>query len=157
MMKKLLTPKGFTLIELLVVLSIVGILSVVSIAAFVDYSRKEALNAAVSDVATILQTARSRAQSQVKPTTGTCVQAPLDGYRVTIVSQQQYRLEAICAGNSYFLQTKNLPAGITFGSTSTFLFRGLTGGVEPGTIVVSSQYGLQKSIILNTTGTIKVL
>lgn len=146
---------GFTLIELLVVISIVGILSVISIASFVDYSRKEALNAATGEVTTLLQSAKARAQSQVKPTVGACVQNPLEGYKVTVIDQQQYKLEAIC-GSSYVIQTKKLPTGITFAQPTSFYFRAITGGVESGTIVISSPYGMSKTIELQSSGTIRL-
>src|SRR5438552_2940773 len=81
---ELRTNKGFTLVELIIVLAVLGILSASGLAAFVDYSRKSAIAAATSDVAITLQTAKSRAQSQVKPVTGSCVSQTLDGYKVTV-------------------------------------------------------------------------
>lgn len=137
---------GFTLIEFLVVFSVLAILSTLGIVALVNYSRIQALNAAASDVVAMLQTAKSRAQSQVKPTSGVCSgpSAPaLTGYKVVVcpnscpadTTQYIYRLDAICGSSSQTTEQKILPNGIRFGVGSrwaeeSFLFPILTGGVR---------------------------
>lgn len=97
---------GFTLVELLVVFSIIGLLSVLGVAGFVDYSRAQAVAAASLEFATMLQTARSRAQSQVKPPTPLCDNNTLDGYVVTVcpltggtLKTDTYQLSAKCGGS----------------------------------------------------------
>src|SRR5258708_37050931 len=57
--------KGFTLIELIVVFSIMAILAVAGLAAFVDFSRQQTINTVAQDVKTMVFSARSRAASQV--------------------------------------------------------------------------------------------
>lgn len=127
---------GFTLIELIVVVSILVILSTLGIAAFVNYSRMQSLNTAASDVAVMLQTARSRAQSQVKPASGVCLSLPLDGYKVTFSpTERTYKLEVVCGGNplSPAVETKSLPQNITFANFTTetsLTFGILTGRLE---------------------------
>ncbi|HSX40636.1 MAG TPA: prepilin-type N-terminal cleavage/methylation domain-containing protein [Candidatus Saccharimonadales bacterium] len=59
--------KGFTLIELLIVIAVVGLFSTLGVAAFIQYNHSQALGSATSTVVNMLTTARSRAQSQVKP------------------------------------------------------------------------------------------
>ncbi|MBI2622793.1 MAG: prepilin-type N-terminal cleavage/methylation domain-containing protein [Candidatus Levybacteria bacterium] len=134
---------GFTLIELIVVVSILAILSTLGIAAFVNYSRTQALNAAALDVVTMLQTAKSRAQSQIKPG-GVCASSPLDGYKVVIcpggcpvrATEYGYELNAVCAGNDELIEERILPRGICFRLCASlsgrpeqsFFFSVLTGG-----------------------------
>lgn len=80
---------GFTLIELVIVIAVTGLLSTVGIASFVSFNKTQELNAAANDVVTMLNLAKSRAQSQAKPS-GCSNIAPVDpllGYRVVICSQ----------------------------------------------------------------------
>lgn len=134
--------RGFTLIELIVVLSILAILSTLGIAAFINYSRIQALNAAASDFETTLKTAKSRAQSQVKP--ASCAGQSLDGYAVAICTtgspclrtEYNYELHAVCGGNRYFIEGKriassNISLRVDF-SVNSFTFSVLTGGVNFG-------------------------
>src|SRR3990167_1262351 len=76
--------KGFTLIELLVAFVVIAVLSTIGIASFVSYSRSQALTQATNDLATTLTVARSRAQAQVKPSTGVCQNSPLLRYDVRL-------------------------------------------------------------------------
>ena len=71
--------KGFTLIELMVVFSILAVLSTIGVAAFVSFSRTQTLNAAASDIKSMLNLAKSRAYSQVKPSVTPCNTSQLDG------------------------------------------------------------------------------
>lgn len=153
--------KGFTIIELIVVFSILVILSTLGIVAFVNYSRIQALNAAASDVVTMLQTAKSRAQSQVKP--ALCIAPPLVGYKVVIPSARIYRLEVVCgdARNIFTLEEKTLPVNISFSSDSlgsSFLFNILTGGVEGavfgGTSMIINGYSQAKTVTVYSDGRI---
>lgn len=134
---------GFTIIELIVAFSILAVISTIGIVAFVNYSQIQALNGGAYDVTTILQTAKSRAQSQVKPSTGFCSTQPLYGYQVVLCPggcnvDHNYRLNILCGsdgGTSQEITTKSLPKDVTFSSPSEarFLFRSLTGGLEhPG-------------------------
>jgi len=148
--------QGFTLIELVVVLSVIAILSTVGIAAFVNYSRTQTLNTAVLDLVSMLNVAKSRSMSQVKPAGGDCVTHSLDGYKVTISPPQSYNLDAVCEGFSAEIERENLPVNISFeeGIQTQFLFRTLTGGVEsPGTITING-YNKIKTITIYSDGRI---
>lgn len=132
---------GFTLIEIIVVFSIMTILSTAGIAAFVSYSRSEAVNAVAQDIVSMLNTAKSRASSQVKPTASPpCGEAgqgrTLDGYGVVIsVSSRNYKLVAVCGGLEYEIpnENKSFPTNIYISTVSDpvrLTFRILTGGVD---------------------------
>ena len=138
-----MTQMGFTLIEIVIVLAFVSIISTIGIAGYVQYSRVQKLNAASLDFATVLQTAKSRALSQVKVGGGSCGQQAsiLDGYRIVISSDSTtHSLQAMCKVNqdvastedTTVTQTKKLPSNITFSlpgsaSSATIFFNVLTG------------------------------
>lgn len=156
------SPKGFTLIELLVVIAIIAALSIIGIAALVAYSRAQVLNASASDIATLLNAAKSRAQSQVKPTTGVCSTSPLDSYQVSLsIASKTYQLNAVCAGNTMLIgQAKTLPTDISFdsgGTTTTAIsFLIITGGVKGAGDIKISGYSNSKKITVNSSGNITV-
>lgn len=124
--------QGFTLIELIVAISILAILSIVGLASFVTFSRSQVLNAATSDVFTMLQVARSRAASQVKPSPQ-CNDKVLEGYSVTLnIATGSYELDAECSGNTTVIQQeKTLPVTVIFdpSSKTSFFFHPVTAGV----------------------------
>ncbi len=163
---------GFTLIELLVVFSIIGILSTISLAAFANYGRDQRLNTAASDLISTLQQAKSRTQSQVKPSS--CVASDiLHGYEVQIcgltgsscLSENTYGLYVKCGTKTILVNNsvKSLPSGVLFanvgeGTTSTaFLFQILTGGVSGnGTIRLTGENDRQKTITVSNNGNISI-
>lgn len=153
--------KGFTLIELIVVIAVTAVLSIVGIAAFVTYSQTQALTTSVQDVASVLNVAKSRAQSQVKPQVGPCASGILDGYKVTVTSNTTYELSAVCGGNDFQIaeQKKTLGKNVTFSSPvgSAFFFRVLSGSVEGAPEVAVSAYGKTKAITVNSSGKIQVV
>ena len=93
---------GFTLLELLIVFSIMVILSAVGIASFVSYSRSQSVDTAMREFKTLLFSARSRAQSQLRDSS--CFSAGftgsgyvLQGYRVIICCPSG---STSCVGNN---------------------------------------------------------
>lgn len=142
--QELKSGAGFTIIELIVAFSILAVISTIGVIAFVSYSQIQAVNAGGYEVVTMFQTAKSRAQSQVKPNTGACSVLPLYGYEVVLCPGgcnvgYKYRLNVLCGdggGTSQTIETKKLPKDVYFSGFSSetyFLFRSLTGGLEhPG-------------------------
>lgn len=146
--------KGFTLIELLVVFSVLVILSVVGIASFVDYSRTQTVQSATNDLVTMLQVAKSRAQSQAvldSNNNNMCGSNSLTGYEVNLcnltrreskcISQDNsYELHIVCGGSNINannpITRKKFPTNIVsfdpaLSSTTatSFLFHLFTGGL----------------------------
>lgn len=157
--------KGFTLIELIVVFAIISVVSIIGVAAFLDYSRTQTVNDAALSFATVLQTAKSRAQSQVKPSSGTCVATPqvLDGYRVTVISTQTYRMEAVFGQGACIErdETKTLPQGVSFSASGqSFLFRVLSGAVDGagslGTTVAVTGFSKVRVVTVYSDGRIAI-
>ncbi len=141
--------------ELLIVFAFIGIISMMSVVVFSSYNSSQVFGSGMSGFSSLLNIARSRAISQVKPSV--CGTNPLDGYKVVITpSGQDYHLDVVCAGDHLITQ-KKLPGQVSFGSGLTsVLFDVSTGTVSaPGTITISG-YGKTKSIIINNTGNISL-
>ncbi len=150
-MRKSFQESGFTIIELIVVFSIIAILSVIGVAAFVNYSRIQTLESAASDLSSTLLVAKSRAISQVKPSS----QIPqcndtaiLNGYRVILCSpssfdvlctaNNSYVLAVRCSKADYKMKSSALPKNVIFSpspTSSSFYFPVISSGVQgAGTI-----------------------
>lgn len=130
---------GFTLVELLVAIAIIATISAVGVASFVSYGSSQTLNTTTLDVVNMLETARSRALTQVKPPVGNCTsiegdpEPPLVGYQVTINNTNKtYTLDVVC-GNAINQESrieKKLPPGnINFTSSITLRFLLQSAGV----------------------------
>lgn len=150
---------GFTIIELLFVFAVISVFSTLGIASFVSYSRAQALTAALNDVMTALETAKSRASSQVVP--ASCQFNHLQGYNVTIVNSNTFELHAVCETLSPVVQTKKLYQGISFDpdtartTTTSITFNILTGITQGyGQITLKGYNNATKVIMVDTLGTI---
>ena len=150
--------KGFTLIELMVALSITAVLGTLGIAGFVSYNQNQVLQASTSEVVTMLNLAKSRAQSQIKPSV--CI-GDLSGYKVAISFPGTYALYVRCSISSdkkIAEQDKQLPAKLSFSSGSDlFIFFPVhTGGAQVSgaddQFVISSSDGKTKTIKINSLG-----
>lgn len=148
---------GFTLIELIVSFSIMAILATIGIASFSSYSHSQELDAATTEVITMITEAKSKSLSQVKP--ATCV-STLDGYQVTVTSNKDYRLSVMCSGAEIVIKSDKLQGNITFVNPPPvkFLFLvfngGVTGAGAGGTGISLTGYGKTKTITIFANGTI---
>lgn len=155
--------KGFTLIELMVVLSIAAVLGTLGIAGFNNYNKVQVLQSSANEVVTMLNLAKSRAQSQVKSGSA-CDSASktLKGYSVDISKTNgSYSLISHCfVGMSELtdtLEAKKLPANLIFDVNISFFFPVQAGGVEvPGQFIISNSDGKQRIIKVNALGGVSV-
>lgn len=149
--------KGFTLIEIIIVFSVLAIISVTGIAAFLNYSRSQALSAATAEIVTMLNTAKSRSVSQkiINPIDESQTMCGLNnsfvGYKVLIckfsdgsigssdcigtTNNNSYQFQIACTNLPLdpVIETKTLPANISFPAGQaavSYLFRVLTGAVD---------------------------
>jgi prepilin-type N-terminal cleavage/methylation domain-containing protein len=154
--KRNISADGFTLIELLVVFALIAMLTAFGIASYSAYNSSQIVQSSASTVATLLNTARSRAISQVIPSS--CGTNFVTGYQVDItVTGQQYTLSAMC-GSKQVVSTNNLPSQVTFatGSTATIVYAISSGTVAtPATILITG-YGKTKTITVNGTGNVAI-
>ncbi len=158
--------RGFTLVELMVTTALLVTASVVTIAAYNQYSESQKIQNAALDVSLLLQKAKSRAQSQVKPGgVNACQSNSLRGYEVRICNVPQakcaevdgYELHAICGNSSVSLEKKKLPSPVKFANASdpTFFFQVLKGSVNSG-IIRLNYNSVQKTIQVSGPGYITI-
>lgn len=162
------SKKGFTLLELLVVFVIIAIISTVSLAAFVSYNKIQTVKSAAFDVISLLQDAKSRTQSQVKPSIVACNSNTLDGYEVRICgltgslcnTQNTYELYVRCGNLTSKLSTKTLPTNVAFDSATTtstqYIFKVLSGGVDGAGSIGITGYGNTLKVTVTQQGAISL-
>ena len=154
--------RGFTLIEVLLVFSIISILSVASIFAYTSFNTKQEMNNSVQEVLQLLRSAKSKAQSQITPSTCTslrsyqvmrCAAGPL--CLTSGATASSYELHAVCSNGRSLIDAKTLSPNVTFdgGSATTLSFEVLTGGASAGTFVLTNGSSTQ-SISVSSYGQI---
>jgi len=150
--------RGFTLLELIIVFTVIAILSTVGIASFVSYSRSQSLQSAASDLALTLDSAKSRANSQVKPSG--CSGA-LKGYKIDIYSETTYSLSVVCPGVDSPIQTTILPdkgnIKFTVGVGTSIFFPVITGTAQGAGQIVLTGYNQSRWVCVNPGGIVKIL
>ena len=149
--------KAFTLVELLIIFAISSTIAGIGLSSFSSYNRSQVFGSGLTDFSSYLNTAKSRAMSQVKP--ASCGSNPLDGYEVAVVvSGSQYTMSARCSGIVVEVGRKNLPSQVTFlsGSASSILFNVSTGIVTNPSAIVISGFGRTSTITIDKVGKISV-
>ena len=149
--------KGFTLIELLVIMMMIGILATTSIASFNLFNNNQVFQAAVSDVTSMLATAKSKAFTQARPTQ--CMNSTVSEYQVTFnTGTSTYQLEVVCGGSTYVVDSKNLPPSVSFlqSSSPAVVFKALTGTSPTPAQVVLFSDGSARTINVSPQGSIAV-
>lgn len=161
---------GFTLIEIIVVFSIISVVSSIGIASFVTYSKTQAFNSVVSDFTNTLSLAKSRAQSQVKPSS---CSGTFDGYQMALCklspsdclpadADKDFALSVVCDGILVSpAYGKILPNGINIDRLSpslsySLLFHALSGGVNQEGQVKIEGNGYCKVVNISTTSAVTV-
>lgn len=151
---------GFTLIELMVVLSITAVLGTLGVSGFTSYNQTQILQTSTNEIVTMLNLAKSRAQSQIKPSV-LCPTGSLSGYKVEISIPRKYMLYLRCSiGGDIKIneQDKLLPTNLSFSANSSFFFPVQTGGVQTSTpqFDISNSNGKKKTITVNSLGGVSV-
>jgi prepilin-type N-terminal cleavage/methylation domain-containing protein len=156
---------GFTLIELVIVFGIIALISSLSFVSLRGFAERRTVNEASAEFASAAQLAKSRSQTQVKPTDAVCTGRTLDGYRVSLAclgsSCTGYTLTPVCGGsNSTAIKSGTFPTSITVGSSvsSSFLFQTISGIVQgagnPSIITFSGSAGEKATVRIYKDGRI---
>ncbi len=82
MKKYALSSKGFTLVELLIVIFLIGIISFLGVLSVTSFNRNQKFVNVANELYSQILLAKSRAQTQVTPTEGSC--DGLGGYRIRL-------------------------------------------------------------------------
>lgn len=131
---------------------------VTGVGTFFSYSQTQSYNLATKDIEAVIQLAKSRSLSRVKPTE--CGTQTLRLYEVAFdLSNQEYSLNAVCGTTTYPIQTKKLPADVTFDAITdtTITFAVATGIVDPAPrSVIITGFGRTTTITVASTGTVTV-
>lgn len=166
--------QGFTFIELLVVFSITAILSTLGIASFLSYSRSQDLRNATYDLSTLLNSAKSNSQAQVKPSDKCSTADTLNAYKVYVCcvgggcpacvdSSDDMELVVSCGSKpDQVVISKKFPHGISVntqvGQTTSrsFSFMPLNGGISgAGQVVLNGYNSETKKVMVSTSGVIQ--
>lgn len=165
---------GFTFIELLVVFSITAVLSTLGIASFLSYSRAQDLRNASYDLSTLLNSAKSSAQAQVKPADKCLTTDMLNAYKVYVCcvgggcpacvnSSDNMELVVSCGNKpDQVVSSKQFPNGVSVntgaGQTTSrsFSFMPLNGGVTGvGKVVLQGYNSQTKTVTVTSAGVIQ--
>lgn len=158
MIRRSALSAGYTFIELLVVFSIIGVVSALGIASFVNFSNTQSVEGAASDVVALVTTARQRSLSQIKPE-DCAANESLRAYRVRISSLSgSYGLEAVCGDRLVSISSKQLPPQVRFSSETpqVISFSVPNATVEQKAVAQITGFGKTKTITIDGTGSISV-
>src|SRR5260221_14673708 len=151
--------QGYTLIELMIVLVITSILFTVGYNAFQDYSRQQALLAAVRGIQTDLRSAQESAAAGTKPANCTT----LNGYQFKVVSQSSYEIDAFCTNNVIQVKVTTLPQDLIIRTPSPnpIIFKSLAqatnvAAVGSATIIITQNSSQNtRGIVVGSNGNIQ--
>ncbi len=153
---------GFSLIELLIVISIIGFLSAVGLASYLNFNRSQILTQATEKVVSDLRLTQSLAANNQKPVS--CSEdLKLSGYSFKVESTSAYGIFVNCGleGEEILIKSGTIPLGLALSPLlGTIKFRILrqgvefTGGAETLTL---TGFGKGKTIVIDKGGAIKVL
>lgn len=140
--------QGFTLIEILVTISIIGILSSVGLASYINFNRQQLVIQSARKILDDMRLAQSLASNNQKPEDCDV----LFGYSFSI-SGTGYTITADCS-SVYTIKTGSIPANLTTSGFSKVEFKVLRQPVKTtgGNSLMVTGFGLSKIISVGVGG-----
>jgi len=139
---KFLGSLGFTLIELIIVFSVIAILALFGIASFVNYSKVQAITNDANNIVALINTAKSNAVSQVKPSSCSGAKV-LQGYIVELnktvggKTNKGFSINVLCSTPSVTpLASYALSSNVQFDTSSTDTLKSISFNVISGGITL---------------------
>jgi prepilin-type N-terminal cleavage/methylation domain-containing protein len=153
---------GFTLVELLISISIVGLISAIGLASYIDYNRNQIVVQEAKKVVQDLRLAQSLALNNQKPEG--CGQATLDGYAFRLLDDDpegyNYEILALCGEDEVSYKRGAIAENLAISGPSEVKFKVLRQGIEftgGSTITVSSSsFSQSRTITIDPGGDINV-
>lgn len=140
---------GFTLIEILVTISIIGILSSIGLASYINFNRQQLVIQSARKILDDMRLAQSLASNNQKPDgCGT-----LSGYSFS-VSGTGYTIKADCSSGGVVVKTGSIPANLTVTGFSKVEFKVLRQPVKTtgGNSLTVTGFGVSKIISVGVGG-----
>lgn len=155
--------RGYTLIELLIGLSVIGLIFSFGFVSFREFSRRQSLTSAKRNLTGELRLAQELALSGEKPDNPFCTSPRiLHGYRVRVVTNGNYVVEASCAGGNVQVKSIDLAPDIAISipSTNPILFKVLGQGTNITTAdttitLTQIQSGATRDVVVDKSGKIQ--
>lgn len=115
------SDKGFTLIELLVVIAIMGILTIMVVPSYNEYSRNQKLADATGQLQSVLRQTQNNAQTgTICKIAGGATSKALYWYVDFMLNGTQYSLVPQCESGSQTFPPTLLPTGVTISNISIY-------------------------------------
>ena len=155
--------KGYTFIEILVGLSVVGLIFSFGFVSFREFSRRQSLIVAASNLKGELRFAQERALSGQKPDEVSCNDPnSLEGYNFRVVDPGSFAIEAVCSGGNVEVKTITLSGDLAISAPSPnpILFKVLGHGTNigaglSGTITLTQvDSGATQDVVVSSSGEI---
>ncbi|CAN5157889.1 hypothetical protein BH11PAT1_BH11PAT1_3150 [soil metagenome] len=148
---------GFTLIELLIVISIIGILTTLSIAAYSNFNNTQKFNNTANNFINMLQVAKSRASSQYIPSQYCGAATTLDNYTVKVNNPISFELYINCGSVDVLVKTEPILGANLNSTVPSYTFYVLKDPPATAGTVTITGAGRTKTVkIDNITGRITV-
>lgn len=151
-----------TLIELLVVISIIGILSTIGLATYINFNRTQILVQTTRRLVQDLRLAESLAVNNQKPVS--CMNDPLEYYAFVVTAEHSYKITYKCGGNEADLKPtpETISSQVTispspWSASFKVISRGVifSGGDSANRLTISG-FDKTKTIIISKAGDINL-
>lgn len=147
---------GFTLIELLIVIAIIGIMTGIGVARYLEFNKNQTVKSAALNLKNDLRQTQEKAMAGEKPA-GCDVNHPLLGHKLVFTDTHNYKIVAVCQGMADVDVMTGLSLGtnVTVTGTPSVMFKVLGQGVASAQTFCLNGFSKIYKLSVTTTGEIK--